>query len=192
VWRTAFPPLSGRVFRTSATVASLVHSKITGSRLQTHLLWQACLFKIHAGACPSPFLQSAQGTPLYLLCVLFSSLFFIQLFFFPGQGLECPGGYAGLSRGGCGDTTCRLFAHLLVCMSSGTGALLVSPYIVAWGRYVWAGGLGVSEFCFFLVVFPPRCVSSISARFLLYGAHTICFLPLVTILEPPSWNFNVS
>jgi hypothetical protein len=49
---------------------------------------------------------------------------------------------------------------------------------------VQAGGLGVLEVCFFLVVFPARCVSSILARFLLYRAHAICFLPLVAILEP--------
>jgi hypothetical protein len=81
---------------------------------------------------------------------------------------------------------------LLVCISragkdlaSGcAGVLLVSPYNVAWRSYVQAGGLEVSEFCFFLVFFPARCVSSISARFLLYGAHAICFLPLVTILDP--------
>jgi hypothetical protein len=42
---------------------------------------------------------------------------------------------------------------------------------------------GVSEFCYFLVAFPARCVSSISGRFLLYGANAICFLPLVAILD---------
>jgi hypothetical protein len=68
--------------------------------------------------------------------------------------------------------------------SGGAGALLVSPYIMVWGSYVWAGGSRVSEFCLFLVVFPARCVSSDSARFLLYGAHAICFFPLVAILEP--------
>jgi hypothetical protein len=61
------------------------------------------------------------------------------------------------------------------------GALLVSLYNMA---SVQAGVSGVLDFCFFLVVFTARCVSSISARFFLYGAHVIYFLPLVTILEP--------
>jgi hypothetical protein len=65
------------------------------------------------------------------------------------------------------------------------GALLVSPYNVVWGSFVQAGGSGVLEFCLFLVVFSARCVSNVSARFFLYGAHIIYFLPLVTILEPP-------
>jgi hypothetical protein len=56
-------------------------------------------------------------------------------------------------------------------------------YIMAWGSYVWAEGSGVLEFCLFLVVFPSRCVSRVSARFLLYGAHTI--------LEPSSLSFLI-
>jgi hypothetical protein len=47
------------------------------------------------------------------------------------------------------------------------GALLFSLYIMAWGSYVQAGGVEVLEFCCLLVVFPARCVSSVSARFLL-------------------------
>jgi hypothetical protein len=49
----------------------------------------------------------------------------------------------------------------------GAGALLVSPYTVAWGSYEQAGGVEVSEFCLFFVVFPVRCVSRISGKFLL-------------------------
>jgi hypothetical protein len=44
-------------------------------------------------------------------------------------------------------------------------------------------GFGVLDLCFFLVVFLAKIVSSISARFLLYGIHAICFLPLVAILN---------
>jgi hypothetical protein len=52
-------------------------------------------------------------------------------------------------------------------------------------------GFGLLEFCFFLVVFPARCVSRVSARFLIYGAHAVCFLPLVLgILDPfPIFKF---
>jgi hypothetical protein len=42
----------------------------------------------------------------------------------------------------------------------------------------------VSEFCIFLVVFPARCISSISPSF--YSRkHAFCFLPRVAILESP-------
>jgi hypothetical protein len=39
--------------------------------------------------------------------------------------------------------------------------------------------------------FSAKCGSSVSARFLIYRAHTVCFLPLVTILDPPSKFFIV-
>jgi hypothetical protein len=50
-----------------------------------------------------------------------------------------------------------------------------------YGLGVW--GVGV---LFLLgVFFSAKCGSSISARFLIYGARVVCFLPLVTILDPP-------
>jgi hypothetical protein len=70
-------------------------------------------------------------------------------------------------RGGCGDTTCHLFAHLLVCIaqaglepaSVSTGALLVSLRNMAWRSFVQAGGLGVGVLLllggFFLTSFAP-------------------------------------
>jgi hypothetical protein len=48
-----------------------------------------------------------------------------------------------------------------------------------------AGGVEVSEFCFFSVVFPARCISSVSPR-VYFRKHAFCFLPLVTILESPT------
>jgi hypothetical protein len=53
-----------------------------------------------------------------------------------------------------------------------------------------------SQFCLFLVVFPVSCISSVSPRFY-FRKHVFCFLPLVTILEPPQddllgqWNFHL-
>jgi hypothetical protein len=49
---------------------------------------------------------------------------------------------------------------------------------------VWAGGVEESEFFLFSVVFPVRCISSISPRFY-FRKHAFCFLPLVAILESP-------
>jgi hypothetical protein len=92
----------------------------------------------------------------------------------------------------CGSTKCHL-AHLVVCIfpsslelaSGGVGALLVSPFNVEWGCYAQAGDVEESEFCLFSVVFPVRCISSISLRFY-FRKHAFCFLPLVTILEFPN------
>jgi hypothetical protein len=64
----------------------------------------------------------------------------------------------------------------------GAGALLVSPFNMKWRCYVQAGVVEESKFCLFLVVFPVRCISSISPRFY-FRRHTFCFLPLATILE---------
>jgi hypothetical protein len=51
-----------------------------------------------------------------------------------------------------------------------------------WGCYAQAEGVEESKFCLFSVVFPARCISSISPRFY-FRKHAFCFLPLVTILE---------
>jgi hypothetical protein len=147
------------------------------------------------GSCPSPILQWALAALHSLWCVLFSSLFITHffVFFIPGQGSDCPGIYAGFIPGVAVGVLHA--AYLLTYWSNLPGRLGAGIW---WCRSpplfsVYCGmeklcagwGFGMSEFCFFLVVFPAKCGSSISARFLLYGAHTICFLPLVTILDPP-------
>jgi hypothetical protein len=60
--------------------------------------------------------------------------------------------------------------------------LLVSPFTMEWEYYVWAGGVEVSEFCLFLVVFPAKFFSSVFPR-LYFRKHAFCFLPLAAILE---------
>jgi hypothetical protein len=67
-------------------------------------------------------------------------------------------------------------------VSGGAGALLVSPFNMEWGCYVWAGGVEESEFCLFSVVFPAKCFFSVSPRFY-FRKHDFCFLPLFAILE---------
>jgi hypothetical protein len=62
------------------------------------------------------------------------------------------------------------------------GALLLSPFNVKWRCFAWAEGLEESKFCLFSVVFPVRCISSISPRFY-FRRHALCFLPLAAILE---------
>jgi hypothetical protein len=59
--------------------------------------------------------------------------------------------------------------------------LLLSPFNVEWGCYAQAGGVEESEFCLFSVVFPAKCISSVSPRFY-FKKHAFCFLPLAAIL----------
>jgi hypothetical protein len=141
---------------------------------------------------PFPLLWCAQSTMPPLLCVLFSSSFIIQFFCVWGGCQSVQGAMLVYPRGRCGNTMCCLFAHLLVCVSqaglelaSGSvGALLFSQSYMVWRRFLWAGGSGCQSFdssCWF---FSSKCGSSISAKFLIYGAHTVCFCPLVTSLDP--------
>jgi hypothetical protein len=62
------------------------------------------------------------------------------------------------------------------------GALLVSLFNVKWRWYVWGGDVEELKFCLFSVVFPVRCISSVSPRFYI-RRHSFCFLPLAAILE---------
>jgi hypothetical protein len=75
--------------------------------------------------------------------------------------------------------------------SGGMAALLVSPFNVERGCYVRAGVVEVSEFCLFLMVFPARCISSISPRFY-FRKRASCFLPLVAILDSLSCFLKAS
>jgi hypothetical protein len=140
--------------------------------------------------CPFPF-SSALRAPRSLCWVfLFSSLFIIQfLVFFAGWGSVYPGGYAGLPQGSCGNSVCCLFAHLFICIfqaglepvSGSVGDLLFSQC-----NMVCAGDLGCWSFnSFWWFFFSAKCSSSISKKFLIYGAHAFCFCTLVTILDPP-------
>jgi hypothetical protein len=69
----------------------------------------------------------------------------------------------------------------------GPGALLVSPFNMKWRCSAQAGGVEGSKFCLFLVVFPVRCISSVSPRFY-FRRHVFCSLPLATILESPYFS----
>jgi hypothetical protein len=53
------------------------------------------------------------------------------------------------------------------------------------GLEVW----GVRVLLLLGVFFSANCGSSISARFWIFRAHIVCFLPLVTILDPPASFF---
>jgi hypothetical protein len=67
--------------------------------------------------------------------------------------------------------------------SGGVGALLFSQSNVEKVYMGW--GLRVLEFWFFVFFFSAKCGSSISAKFLIYGAYAVCFLPVLAILDSP-------
>jgi hypothetical protein len=122
----------------------------------------------------------------FLLLLLIIQVFFL---FSLGGGRSVHGAMLIWPRVVCGNTMCHL-AHLVVCvfpshLGAGDwwpGGFLVSPFNMKWRCYVQAGGVEESKFCLFLVVFPVRCVSSISPRFY-FRRHAFCFLPLAAILE---------
>jgi hypothetical protein len=116
----------------------------------------------------------------FFCCCCWFSLVFSS--FFPHGGHSVQGAMLIWPRVVCGSTTCHL-AHLVVCFSWASRSWsLVSLFTVEWGCYAWAGSVEKSEFCLLLVVFPVRCISSVSPRFY-FRKHTFCFLPLVAILE---------
>jgi hypothetical protein len=96
-------------------------------------------------------------------------------------------------RGGSGNTTWCLFAHLLVFWMSPKNVW--SPHLVTqelscflsvtWhGETLYSlGGSGCWHFDYSWCFFSAKCGFSISARLLIYGAHAVCFCTLVSVLE---------
>jgi hypothetical protein len=166
-----------------------------------------CSLKVHMESCPSPLL----GFSTPLCCVSFSVPYY-SVFFLWGGGQSVQGALLVYPRGGCGSTTCHLFAHLLVCVSqaglelaSGSvGALLVSQCNMVWRSFVQAGGSGCWEFCFFWWVFFCQVwLQYLSKIFDLRSS--CCLLPpsschlsisffvflMTEILTEMSWNLNL-
>jgi hypothetical protein len=113
--------------------------------------------------------QRAQPSATCAFQLLIIQLFFhFVLCFFAGWGSVCPGGYAGLSQGWLWEYCMPLICSPVgLYLPSSAEGLLVPLYIMAWGSCVQAGSSEVLEFWLFFVVLPARCVSIISARFLL-------------------------
>jgi hypothetical protein len=75
-------------------------------------------------------------------------------------------------------------------VSGSMGALLLSQYNMAWRSFLWAGGSGCRSFTSSFLVFSTKCGSGVSARFLIYGAHAVCFCTLYAILDQESIILN--
>jgi hypothetical protein len=198
--RSGLPLLSCDAFHITAAVISIPLSKNTG-QLPPLLpsLASLCIYSFPEGL-PLPHSLELGNPALFATCffififfnsaacLLFSLLFSLFFLLWVG-GQSVQGAMLIWPMVVYGSTTCCL-AHLVICFSQavrelasgGVRALLVCLFNMEWGCYVWVGGMEESEFCLFLVVFPERCISSISPRFY-FRKHAFCFLPLVTILE---------
>jgi hypothetical protein len=119
--------------------------------------------------------------------------------FLQDRGSVCPGGYAGLFQGWLAEYHVTLGGSPvgllnvsqvgLEPVSGSVGALLFSQCNVAWRSFPKAMGSGCQSFDSSLCFISYKCGSSISARFLIYGAHAVCFCALVTIFTKISY-FN--
>jgi hypothetical protein len=128
----------------------------------------------------------------HLLCYMSFLLLLITQFFFlffPRWESVCPGGYADLAQGCLWEYLVPLSSScgLLLPKQSGHWRLVVvwEPcwfLHLTWSGNVTRGGVEESKFCLFLVIFPIRCISSISPRFY-FRRHTFCFFPLAAILR---------
>jgi hypothetical protein len=181
------------------TICPISGSRSTPAYCQPVYLSRLCLLKVPVVICslsfplspvcsvhPAPSAACSFSVP----CLLFS------FFFLTGQRQSVQGTMLVYPKGSCGNThiSCCLFAHLLVCVSQaglelasgGTGALLFSQCNVAWRSFVQARGSEcwcfASSWWFF---FCQVCLQQISANFLIYGAHAVCFLPLVKFKFQP-------
>jgi hypothetical protein len=123
---------------------------------------QAGFFIYISWGCLPLLLWSSKSPALFATCLFQFSIYYSVFFNFVGQRSVCPGDYAGLSQGWlwgyhvpliCSPVSLRLPSRLRV------GALLVSPYNVAWRSYVWAGDSGcwifASSWWFFLPGVSP-------------------------------------
>jgi hypothetical protein len=142
--------------------------------------------------CPSPPLQCSGNPALFAMC-LFCCCSLVFSLFFPfslARGQSVQGAMLIWSRVVCGSSACRSAplcsaSSQVVCelvSGSGMGAFLVSPFNVAWRCYAQAGGVEESKFCLFSVVFPVRCIVSVSPRFY-FSRHAFWFPPLFAMLE---------
>jgi hypothetical protein len=137
--------------------AAAYHQLIVGPFIfPVFVYWK---FTWRSAPCPSPFSSALRALRPLCCMFLFSSLFIIQVFLFCFLFLQSKGqtvqeAMLVYPRGSCGNITCCLFAHLLVCIShagleaaSGSmGTLLFSQCNMAWRRFVWAGGSGCQSF----------------------------------------------
>jgi hypothetical protein len=153
---------------------------------------------------PPPF-SGALRAPCPLFCESFSvpGLSFSFCFhfgFLQGRSQSVQGTMLVYPKGGYRSTACCLFAHLLVASPKQVWSQCLVAEEPSWFLSVtwhgealcWLEVWGVRVLLILGVFFPAMCGSSVSARFLIYRAHAVCFLPLVTIFDPHHLDFNLA
>jgi hypothetical protein len=145
--------------------------------------------------CSSPLLWCTQSTLPPLLHVPFLFLVYYSVFFFFfagwGQSLQgvcwfIPGVAVWIPHS----------AYLLTCWSASPKQVwtwcLVAREPSCFLSILWSGEAlyslvvdGIRVLLLLAGFFSAKCGSSVSAKFLIYGAHAVCFLPLVAILDSP-------
>jgi hypothetical protein len=145
-------------------------------------------FTCSSAPCPSPP-SLVHSVHLALCCVSFSVPCLLFSFCFCGVGGQSVHrAMLVYPRGSCGNTIWRLFAHLLVCISK----QVWSQCLVAWEPSCFLSVMWCAEALYVLGVqgvvplfffFSTKCGSRVSGKIFIYGAHAVCFHPLVTILD---------
>jgi hypothetical protein len=129
--------------------------------------------------------------------LVFSSLFIVQgffcLFVFAGVSI-CPWGYTGLSKRWLGGYCVMLGFHLFHLLNvskqawrewlEAVAAHLCSRCTMEWRSFSRARCSRCQSFDSLLCFMSAKSSSIISARFLIHGAHTVCFCTQVAILDP--------
>jgi hypothetical protein len=131
------------------------------------------------------------------LCASFQFIVYCSIFFCRVGGQSAQGAMLVYPRHDWGYLVLSCLAYQMspkqVWSQSLAAAVahLFSQYNVVWRCFVQARSSGCwsfdSPWCFN----PAKCGSSISARFLIHGAHAVCFCTLVAILDPPQLSHSL-
>jgi hypothetical protein len=148
---------------------------------------------------PPPSFSSVLTAHHPLCCVLvFSSLFIVQFFllcffFLHEGGISLPRGLCWFIPEVAGGIPCDTWCSPvdlpnvtqagLEPASDDMGTLLFSQCNVACRSFPWTRGSGCQSFDSSWCFISTKCGSSVSAIFLIYGAHAVCFCALVNILD---------
>jgi hypothetical protein len=147
------PPLVA--LSTQQQLQAFPSSRLLGGCCCSCLLWLACLFTVCLRDCSSPTLWGLGHPALFATCLflfysaacLLFSLFF-SLFFPPGWGSVCPGGYTDLAQCCLWEYHMPLSSPGDLCLPKQSGSWRLAMQEPFWFlRLTWSGdamsGLGV-------------------------------------------------
>jgi hypothetical protein len=150
-------------------------------------------FAWRSAPCYSPLLWCDFSVQPPLLCAVF--------FFFAGDGQSAQGAMLIYPRDGWGNTSWCLVLTCFVCWMSPKQVwsqhlmvvrdILFSQCNVTWRSFPLARGSGCQSFDSPWCFISAKCGPSVTARFLILRAHTLCFCTLVAILDPSYGRYFV-